>query len=98
MNADHARCAPAQHVWWRPAEAPLPANWSVYLDDASGSDYYANDMTGVTTWEHPLHEHFRCQPPACLPLKSPSLPLFANLYQLNVGFLTNSNVLVEIDH
>eukprot|EP00873_Tetraselmis_striata_P035234 jgi/Tetstr1/455498/TSEL_042326.t1 len=40
-------------------QAPLPTNWSQYYDNASGNDYFVNDITGVTTWEHPLDEHFR---------------------------------------
>mmetsp|Transcript_10483 Transcript_10483/g.29825 ORF Transcript_10483/g.29825 Transcript_10483/m.29825 type:complete len:481 (+) Transcript_10483:555-1997(+) len=40
-------------------QAPLPPNWSMYNDSSSGCDYYVNNITGVTTWEHPLHEHFR---------------------------------------
>jgi len=38
--------------------APLPANWQEAAD-ADGNIYYFNSMTGVTTWSHPLEDHFR---------------------------------------
>ena len=39
--------------------APVPANWEEHLDEASGELYYANLVTGVSTWEHPHLESFR---------------------------------------
>jgi len=39
--------------------APVPANWEVHVDEKSGTNYYANSLTGVSTWEHPHLESFR---------------------------------------
>ena len=39
--------------------APVPANWEVHVDEASGAPYYANALTGVSTWEYPHLESFR---------------------------------------
>jgi hypothetical protein len=34
--------------------------WGGGLDsDASGNEFYYNAMTGVSTYEHPLDEHYR---------------------------------------
>jgi WW domain len=32
----------------------LPENWIAVLDDASGSTYYYNQVTGESTWERPM--------------------------------------------
>ena len=39
--------------------APVPANWEEHVDEASGAPYYANALTGVSSWEHPHLESFR---------------------------------------
>ena len=38
--------------------APLPDGWTEH-NDASGNEFYYNQMTGVSTYEHPLDEHYR---------------------------------------
>lgn len=38
--------------------APLPDGWTEH-SDASGNEFYYNAMTGVSTYEHPLDEHYR---------------------------------------
>mmetsp|Transcript_39466 Transcript_39466/g.54810 ORF Transcript_39466/g.54810 Transcript_39466/m.54810 type:complete len:532 (-) Transcript_39466:133-1728(-) len=38
--------------------APLPDGWTEH-SDASGNEFYYNKMTGVSTYEHPLDEHYR---------------------------------------
>eukprot|EP00898_Chlorokybus_atmophyticus_P001626 jgi/Chlat1/2464/Chrsp171S02353 len=38
--------------------APLPAAWEEF-DDDHGRVYFHNTLTGVTTWAHPLEDHFR---------------------------------------
>ena len=31
----------------------LPPGWTKEMDDASGNNFYYNEATGETTWEHP---------------------------------------------
>ena len=31
----------------------LPPGWTKEIDDASGNNFYYNEATGETTWEHP---------------------------------------------
>ena len=38
--------------------APLPANWKEHVTPA-GDVYFANSLTGVTSWDHPLEDEFR---------------------------------------
>jgi hypothetical protein len=38
--------------------APLPDGWTEH-NDASANEFYYNAMTGVSTYEHPLDEHYR---------------------------------------
>jgi len=38
--------------------APLPDGWTEH-NDAAGSEFYFNAMTGHSTYEHPLDDHYR---------------------------------------
>ena len=38
--------------------APLPPAWSKHNDDR-GTAYYFNNLTGESTWHHPLRDVFR---------------------------------------
>lgn len=38
--------------------APVPPGWTVHLD-AAQNEYFNNTATGVSTYEHPLDEHYR---------------------------------------
>lgn len=40
-------------------DAQLPAAWSEYFEEGSGNAYYFNELTEITTWEHPLDAHFK---------------------------------------
>lgn len=37
---------------------PLPDGWTEHSDN-QGNEFYFNAMTGVSTYEHPLDEHYR---------------------------------------
>lgn len=37
-----------------PVENDLPPNWTSAVDPDTGDTYYANIVTGETTWDHPL--------------------------------------------
>lgn len=38
--------------------APLPSGWTELVDE-DGREFYSNQITGVSTYEHPLDSHFR---------------------------------------
>ena len=38
--------------------APLPEGWSEHVDQ-EGNEFYFNQMTNVSTYEHPLDEQYR---------------------------------------
>jgi hypothetical protein len=38
--------------------APVPEGWMTQLDDA-GEEYFYNTLTGQTSYEHPMDEHYR---------------------------------------
>ncbi|KAK3273728.1 hypothetical protein CYMTET_18050 [Cymbomonas tetramitiformis] len=39
-------------------DAPVPDNWVEHIDD-NENIYYHNAVTGISTWTHPLEDHFR---------------------------------------
>ena len=50
------------HLMWiarQCLEAQLPPAWSEYLEEATGNAYYYNELTKITTWDHPLDSHFK---------------------------------------
>jgi centrosomal protein CEP164 len=41
-------------------EAPLPPSWQA-CESEEGEIFYFNRATGVSTWSHPLDDHFKEQ-------------------------------------
>ena len=50
------------HLMWiarQCLDAQLPPAWSEYFEEATGNAYYYNELTKITTWDHPLDSHFK---------------------------------------
>mmetsp|Transcript_43771 Transcript_43771/g.72906 ORF Transcript_43771/g.72906 Transcript_43771/m.72906 type:complete len:256 (-) Transcript_43771:233-1000(-) len=58
LGMDKVKDAELLYIAEMAMSAPLPAGWAEHTND-EGREFYYNSLTGVSTYEHPLDNHYR---------------------------------------